>query len=204
MGNDLVMLSAIQHYTFCPRQCALIHIDHIWSDNALTAAGNILHEKADSGAPENRPGIRIERGVAVSSELYGLVGKLDVLEYHSDTGELVPVEYKKGKPKKDLSDKVQLCAQALCLEEMTGKEVRNGAFWYWGTRRRLEVAIDGKLRQTTINTAIAIRKLLDEGITPPAQYGAKCKSCSLLDLCSPNIASSRVDSYVQSLYGGNL
>ena len=115
----LIPLSALQHYAFCPRQCALIHNEQAWAENYLTAQGKALHERVDSGEPETRKGVRFERTVHVSAEKLGISGVLDLVEVETKTGRLKPVEYKRGKPKPDPMDEIQLCAQGLCLEEMT-------------------------------------------------------------------------------------
>lgn len=131
-----VPLSALQHYAYCPRQCALIHNEQVWAENSFTAEGQLLHQRVDSGVPETRKGIRYERGVMVSAEQLGLTGKLDMVEIDLDTGNQKPVEYKRGKPKVEDWDRIQLCAQALCLEEMRAIRVQEGAIWYWEVRHR--------------------------------------------------------------------
>jgi len=120
LEDDLIQLSALQHYAFCPRQCALIHVEQVWSENLLTAEGRIMHEHVHEEGDESRGDIRIERGVSLRSLQLGLIGKADVIEYHRQpdgSWQAFPVEYKRGKPKPDDSDKIQLCAQAICLEE---------------------------------------------------------------------------------------
>lgn len=126
----IVPLSALQHYAFCPRQCALIHNEQMWQENLLTAQGRALHERVDSGEPECRKGVRFERSVHVCAENLGLTGILDLVEQDLKTGQLKPIEYKRGKPKKEPMDEIQLCAQALCLKEMTGQKIDEGAIWY--------------------------------------------------------------------------
>lgn len=200
-GEKLIPLSALQHYAFCPRQCALIHNEQVWAENWLTAQGQVLHQRVDRGEPETRKGVRFERGVQVSAETLGLIGKLDLVEVEIATGAMKPVEYKRGKPKTDNWDKVQLTAQAFCLEEMTGKPVTAGALWYWQIRRREEVAITHQLRTETRDIVNLVRKLLTGGQTPKAKYEKKCRSCSLMDLCNPQIlGNDRSDSYVSRLF----
>lgn len=197
----LIPLSALQHYAFCPRQCALIHNEQAWAENWLTAQGQVLHQRVDRGEPETRKGIRFERGVQVSAEQIGLTGKLDLVEVELASGEMKPVEYKRGKPKLDNWDKVQLCAQALCLEEMTGKPVTEGALWYWQTRHRENVPITDSLRDETRAVVEAVRTLFSSGHTPKAKYEKKCNACSLLDLCNPRLlASDQSGRYVTSLF----
>ncbi|MCJ8272698.1 MAG: CRISPR-associated protein Cas4 [Psychrosphaera sp.] len=197
----LIPLSALQHYAFCPRQCALIHNEQVWSDNYLTAHGQLLHQRVDSGEPETRKGVRFERAVQVSAPLLGITGKLDLVELELSTGILTPVEYKRGKLKSDDWDEIQLCAQALCLEEMTGKTVRQGALWYWQTRHRQPIDLDDAIRKRTLAVIADVAALFAAGNTPKAKYGKHCKACSLLDLCNPQLINkdkSRV--YVDRLF----
>ena len=142
----LIPLSALQHYAFCPRQCVLIHNERAWAENYLTAQGKALHERVDSGEPETRKGVRFERTVHVSAEKLGISGVLDLVEVETKTGRLKPVEYKRSKPKPDPMDEIQLCAQGLCLEEMTGQIVSEGALWYMQTRHRVPVVFSDDLR----------------------------------------------------------
>lgn len=200
----LIPLSALQHYVFCPRQCALIHLEQVWADNYLTAHGNQLHERVDQGEPETRKGIRFERGVAVAAPRLGLTGKLDLLEYDRHAGQYTPVEYKRGRPKQDDSDAVQLCAQALCIEEMTAQPVATGALWYWQTRKRVELAIDDALRQKTLAVIADVHMLLKAGDTPQAKWTPACKACSLLDLCHPKLGGvGKTRRYLSELFADN-
>lgn len=196
----LIPLSALQHYAFCPRQCALIHNEQVWADNWLTAQGALLHQRVDHGTPETRKGIRYERGLPVSASQLGLTGKLDLLEKDIATGKLTPVEYKRGKPKRHDSDAIQLCAQALCLEEMTGQAVVKGALWYWQTRHRLDIVLDSDLRQRTFSVIASVAELLRSGITPKVRLGRYCQSCSLLDECRPRQQQDTSISYVSTIY----
>ena len=179
----LIPLSALQHYAFCPRQCALIHNEQVWAENYLTAQDNALHERVDSGEPETRKGIRFERSVHVSADKLGISGVLDLVGKDIKTGKLRPIEYKRGKPKPSSMDEIQLCAQALCLEEMTGQNIEEGALWYMQTRHRIPVVFSDNLRSQTLATITAGRKLLDSGQTPLPNYGKHCKSCSLVKIC---------------------
>jgi len=186
--DDLIQLSALQHFMFCERQCALIHIEQLWSENLFTAEGRIMHEKVDTANRESRGNIRIEYGVPMRSLWLGLIGKADVVEFHrkgDGAWAPFPVEYKRGKPKMDDCDKVQLCAQAICLEEMLNIEILEGALFYGQTRRREDVVIDKSLRMKTEEAAKKVHELIESGITPKAEYSKKCKSCSLLELCMP-------------------
>jgi CRISPR-associated exonuclease Cas4 len=189
--DDLLPLSALQHLLFCERQCALIHIEQVWAENLFTAEGRILHERADSGDRQTRKDIRIESAVPLRSFRLGLSGKADVVEYHRDeqgNWRLFPVEYKRGRPKTANWDQVQLCAQALCLEEMLRCAVPAGALFYGTNRRRKEVRFDNKLRRETEEAAVRLHALVRSGKTPLARYEKKCESCSLLNLCMPKAA----------------
>ena len=199
----LISLSALQHYAFCPRQCALIHNEQAWAENYLTAQGKALHERVDSGEPETRKGVRFERTVHVSAEKLGISGVLDLVEVEMKTGRLKPVEYKRGKPKPDPMDEIQLCAQGLCLEEMTGQTVSEGALWYMQTRHRVPVVFSDDLRTQTLATIAAVRELLNSGQTPPPDYGKRCKACSLVEICQPELLGKRDRSvgYVMGLFG---
>jgi len=198
---ESIPLSALQHYAFCPRQCALIHNEQQWAGNFLTAQGDLLHERVDAGEPETRKGVRFERSVHVSSLALGVGGILDLLEVDTQTGALRPVEYKRGRPKKDNWDKVQLCAQTLCLEEMRNTTIAEGALWYGQTRHREFVQFDAALRAETQTVINEVRNLLESGITPPARYGKHCKSCSLIELCQPQLLSKdRSAIYITNLF----
>jgi CRISPR-associated exonuclease Cas4 len=193
--DELLPISALQHLVFCERQCALIHVEGLWAENRLTVQGRHLHERADSGLGESRPGLRIERGLALRSFRLGLAGRADVIEFHRGDGgateRVVPVEYKRGRAKLDDCDRVQLCAQALCLEEMLGVDVPEGALYYGQTRRRVVVPLDAALRSRTDAAARRFRALMDAGHTPKATRMPKCASCSLEALCLPDAQGAR-------------
>jgi CRISPR-associated exonuclease Cas4 len=185
--EELIPISALNHFLFCARRCALVHIEQAWVENRFTAEGRVMHERVDRGDLEDRGQVRIGYGLPLRSRLLGISGKADVVEFHLRDGHWIPfpVEYKRGKPKKNDSDKVQLCAQALCLEEMLEQQVENGALFYGKTRRRLNVEFDEDLRRVTCETAERIHALINSGTTPPARYEKKCDSCSFLNLCLP-------------------
>jgi len=183
----VIALSALQHFVFCPRQCAYIHIECAWEENYLTAQGNQLHERVHSDEFETRGPMRTERGVQVYSEQLGITGKLDLLEIGSNPFSLTPVEYKRGKPKASDCDRVQLCAQALCLEEMRDTRIARAALWYWQVRKREWIAIDEDLRLKTRQVISQTRDLLDSGLLPKAEYTTACKSCSFIDRCQPKL-----------------
>ncbi len=181
----MIPISALQHFLFCPRQCALIHVEQQWAEDGATAEGRLLHEKADSGRPERRPGVRIARGLSLRSLALGVAGKADVVEFHGD-GTPFPVEYKRGRPKSHRADEVQLCAQAICLEEAFGLAIAEGALFYGETRRRFAVAFDGELRRLTADVAAATRSMIAAGRTPRPVKRPGCRRCSLLALCEPD------------------
>ena len=190
MDDDAIALSALQHYLYCPRQCALIHVEQLWAESRHTAEGRLLHEKADKPKAERRKGVRTVMAMPLAAPEWGITGVADVVEFHhTDRGERAfPVEYKRGRPKAHRADEVQLCAQALCLESMLGQEIPMGALYYGQTRRRADVQFDAQLRRLTIDTIAAVRAMLAAGITPTAEYSARrCDACSLLDLCQPRL-----------------
>lgn len=183
--DDPIPISALQHYAFCPRQCAYIHIERLWQDNFLTAKGNQLHERVNSNESEKRGNIKTERSVQVSSERYGLVGQLDLLEIESEPFKLTPIEYKRGIPKVNDCDRIQLCAQVLCLEEMRNVSINRAALWYWQVRKRDWIEIDESIRNLTIDTINAVHKLIQSNSLPKAIYTTSCKACSFFDICQP-------------------
>ena len=170
---------------FCPRQCALIHVEQIWAEDGATAQGRLLHERVDAGGADSRPAARTERNVALRSWALGVTGRADVVEYIGRPRRPVPVEYKRGKPKAHRADEIQLCAQAICLEEMSGFTIPEGALFYGETRRRQTVAFDPILRAMTAQTAQAARAMIAAGRTPPPVFMAGCRTCSLQEACQP-------------------
>lgn len=190
--NRLIPFSALQHYLYCPRQCALIHIERLWADNVFTAEGDAFHETVDAAGKEQRGKLKIRRSLHIASETLGINGITDVVEISYLSAEdktaissVTPIEYKVGKPKPDRMDEVQLCAQALCLEEIFGIPIPQACLFYGKTRRRHEVALDKELRELTFSTIRHVHELLDKGVTPPAVYLASCKACSLINECMP-------------------
>lgn len=184
--DDFIMLSALQHYSYCPRQCALIHQEQSFAENLHTARGNAVHALVDLKGYELRSGVRIERALPLVSEELGLIGKADIVEFLPD-GKPYPVEYKHGPRRQHTHDDIQLAAQALCLEEMTGHPVPFGAIYHASSHRRREVAITPYLRQLVASTTIEIRAMLQSGKMPPAVNDARCRECSLIDLCQPQM-----------------
>jgi CRISPR-associated exonuclease Cas4 len=184
--EDPIPISALQHWLFCPRQCALIHLEQMWAENKFTAQGRALHERAHHGPSEIRHGVRITRNLSVGSVRLRISGQCDVVEFHPD-GSIRPVEYKRGKPKSHRADEVQLCAQAMCLEEMLHTTIPSGDLYYGEKRRRTEVHFDATLRALVEETIAAFRQCRITGITPLAEYEPRrCDACSLMELCMPD------------------
>ena len=185
---DPIPLSALQHWCYCPRQCALIHVEQVFADNLHTLRGQAVHHQVDQPGVETRAGVRVERALPVWSDRLGLIGKADVVEFEAD-GTPYPVEYKVGSRAKAAwiaaCDDLQLAAQALCLEEMTGKPVPVGALFYAKSKRRREVRIDAALRQRVEQAGAAVRALLDYAVLPAPSFDERCEKCSLRDLCQP-------------------
>jgi len=186
--DDGIPISALQHYVYCPRQCALIHLERAWAESRETAEGRLLHARTDQPMAERRRGVRTVTAMPLSHRGLRLVGVADAVEFHREGGEerAFPVEYKRGRPKPHRADEIQLCAQALCLEDMLGKDVPVGALFYGKTRRRKEIAFDAALRALTGETVRDVQTMLASGRTPHATYESKrCDACSLIDLCQP-------------------
>jgi CRISPR-associated exonuclease Cas4 len=184
-GADYLPISALQHLLFCERQCALIHLERVWAENELTAQGRVLHERAHHQEIETRPGVRVTRSLQLVSRQLGLYGVADVVEFPKDQPPL-PIEYKRGSPKKDLTDAVQLCAQVLCLEEMLQVSIPEGCFFYGTQRRRFAVAMDSPIRRRTETAVGRLRSMIQGRVTPPAKEQPKCRRCSLFELCMPH------------------
>jgi CRISPR-associated exonuclease Cas4 len=197
--EDFLLLSGLQHFAFCRRQWALIHIEQIWKENLRTVEGEILHEKAhDEYFTEKRSDVIISRGMRVFSFTLGITGACDVVEFHEDadgisingrlgTWSVVPVEYKRGKPKEHEADELQLCAQAMCLEEMLVCNISHGYLYYGELRRREEVILSAKLRDQVKTFLTEMHMLYQKGYTPKTKPGKFCKSCSLEELCIPKL-----------------
>lgn len=188
--SEPIPLSALQHAVYCLRQAALIHLERMWEENRFTAEGQVLHQVADKPGGRQVRGVRRQMALPLASRRLNLAGLADVVEFHRDgNGEVpFPVEFKRGRPKAHRADEVQLCAQALCLEEMFGCVVPGGALFYGETRRRLDVAFDAELRALTESTALALAEIFRTQTTPPARYKASlCRACSLLELCRPQL-----------------
>ncbi len=182
--DDPIPISTLQHYLYCPRQCALIHVEQTYDENLYTLRGNRVHERAHESGGEIVAGVRLERALPLFSETLGLTGKADVVEFLRD-GTPYPVEYKAGVRKKRNADDVQLCAQAMCLEEMLGVHVPEGSIYYDRTRRRRVVAFTEELRDTVRETVRAVRDLYEQSALPEPVADERCRACSLIDACMP-------------------
>jgi CRISPR-associated exonuclease Cas4 len=174
----------LQHWAYCPRQCALIHLEQAFDDNIHTARGNAVHKLVDTPGYEFRAGVKVERSLPLWSDRLGLIGKADLVEFHPD-GTVFPVEFKHGRKRQKTHDDIQLAAQAMCLEDMLGRPVPLGAIYHATSHRRREVAITAALRELVVQTADAIRAMLSAGTLPPPVFDARCRECSLKDICQP-------------------
>ncbi|SNS94669.1 CRISPR-associated exonuclease, Cas4 family [Anaerovirgula multivorans] len=200
--EDFLLLSGIQHFSFCKRQWALIHIEQQWQENLRTIEGGILHEKThDNTIKEKRGSLIVSRGMAIFSRSLGITGACDVVELHKASDGVtifgregnykpVPVEYKRGKPKEDESDALQLCAQAMCLEEMLLCEITEAFLFYGETKRRLKIILDDGLRQQVKKTVKEMHELYDKRHTPKVKQSKRCKACSLTEICMPKLCKN--------------
>ena len=212
LEEELIPISILQHYSFCPRQVALIHIEQLWEDNLFTAQGDELHERIDIVHYESRKKHKIEYGMAIRSLQYGLIGKADVVEFEfSDKKvykKITPIEFKRGKQKVKDHDRIQLCAQALCLEEMFNTKINEGQIYYLQERRRSSVIFNNELIMNTKKIIKESRDLLISGKTPMAIYDIKkCDLCSLNELCMPKFlheGGKKVNRYLKSQINRNL
>ena len=196
--REPIPLSALQHAVYCLRQAALIHIERAWADNRFTAEGNLLHAVADKGGKRQVRGVRRVMSLPIASARLNLSGIADIVEFlaGADGETPFPIEYKRGKPKLHRADEVQLCAQALCLEEMTGQPVPEGALFYAETRRRMVVPFDEALRRLTEDTVVALADVFASGRTPPpTARRERCRACSLIDVCRPEAVTRPVQSW---------
>jgi len=205
--DELLPVSALQHFVFCPRRCALVHIEQVWMENQFTVEGDILHERVDELGRESRVTLIVGHGLGIRSLRLGVTGKVDVVEFRLSTdGQRgctltgkeghwtpYPIEYKRGSQKRGFGDDVQICAQALCLEEMLECFVPAGAIYYASTRKRREIVLDAALRAETTTAVCGVRALFSAGVTPRPEYGKKCDTCSLFDLCQPKLPFSSKD-----------
>ena len=197
--EDYLMLSGIQHFAFCRRQWAIIHIEQQWAENYRTTAGELMHKKAHDGSSfEKRGDLLTVRGMRISSQRLGLSGQCDIVEFHRDENGVeifgyegkwmpTPVEYKHGSPKENNADELQLCAQAICLEEMFQTKLREGYLYYGESRRRSHVEFTDALRGEVARAAMEMHDLFRKGHTPNVKPAKKCKACSLEPICAPKL-----------------
>ncbi len=183
-------MSALQHWAYCPRQCALIHQEQAFADNLHTARGQAVHHLVDQPGYEIKAGVKVERSLPLWCERLGLIGKADLVEFHPD-GTVFPVEFKHGRRRRAVHDDLQLAGQALCLEEMLGRPVPAGAIYHASSHRRREVPITAELRGLVAETAEAIRAMLASGVIPAPVNDARCRECSLKEICQPELVAAR-------------
>ena len=184
-----IPISALEHFSYCPRQYALIHREQTYDENIFTMRGSIAHERVDQGAASTHEGIRVERAVPLWSEELGLVGKADVVEFHEGTP--FPVEYKMGRRKPDGHADLQVCAQAMCLEEMLRVTVLEGAVYHVVSRQRRNVKFTPELRQRVKEAILAIRSIEAAEVLPPPVADRRCPPCSLIEVCMPRVSAER-------------
>ncbi|WP_248885552.1 CRISPR-associated protein Cas4 [Acidithiobacillus acidisediminis] len=187
--TDPIPLSALQHWTYCPRQCGLIHLEQQFAENIHTARGQAVHHLVDTPGYEVRHGVRVERALPLWSDRLGLIGKADLVEFHPD-GTVFPVEFKHGRKQQKIHDDIQLAAQAICLEDMLCRPVPQGAIFHASSHRRRVVSITPELRALVVEAAEAIRAMLTSGKLPSPVNDARCKECSLRDICQPEALTS--------------
>lgn len=186
---DSIMLSALEHYAYCPRQCALIHLEQVWSENLYTMRGQDVHERVHDDSCHELAGVRLERSLPVWSRTLNLTGKADLVEFHGN--QPYPVEYKSGRSRRGTPETLQLCAQAICLEEMFGVTVPKGALFWHGSRERMEIVFTPAMREQVERVALAVREMLEKGITPVPVNDKRCDNCSLKESCLPGVVSDK-------------
>ncbi len=198
--SEKVMISALEHWSYCPRQCALIHVEQIFDENLYTLRGQAVHKRVDEPETEEQAGMRIERALPLWSKSLGLIGKTDVVEFHGETP--YPVEYKHGPHREQEHDDLQLCAQALCLEEMTCRPVPRGAIYHHSSRKRREVEFTPTLRARVVAVTEAIRVMLQAKQLPPPVNDHRCTHCSLRESCMPEVVETgcRAATVVRGLF----
>jgi CRISPR-associated exonuclease Cas4 len=199
-SDDPIMISALEHWSYCSRQCALIHVEQTFDENLYTLRGRAVHKRVDEPVVEEQAGMRIERALPLWSKNLGLVGKGDVVEFHGETP--YPVEYKHGPHREQEHDDLQLCAQALCLEEMTGRPVPRGAIYHYSSRKRREVECTPELRARVVEVTGAIRAMLQAKRLPPPVNDHRCTHCSLQESCMPSVIDEgrRASAVVRDLF----
>ncbi|MCR4427476.1 MAG: CRISPR-associated protein Cas4 [Firmicutes bacterium] len=212
--EDLIPISALSQLYYCPRRAGLTLVEQQWSENVYTAEGAVLHERVHAGGNETRVDVRIHRGIRVRSLRLGLAGAVDCLELRllgpDEEGGIavdgaagrwapVPIEYKHGTTRDEKEYEIQLCAQAMCLEEMLSVPIGEGYLYYGESKRRLAVALNGGLRREVEEGALLLHEMLESGRTPPPQFSAKCRNCSLVNLCAPRLSALNAGRYLSGV-----
>lgn len=209
------MLSGIQHFEFCRRQWALIHIEQQWAENYYTTSGELFHKRAHDGENVEKRGDTLTvRGLRIASQKLGITGQCDVVEFirdemrgislqkYSGKWSIIPIEYKRGKTKEGKEDELQLCAQAMCLEEMFLTEIHTGYLFYGENRRRSKVIFEKELRERVEQICIEMHQMFSRGYTPKVKVTKKCKSCSMETMCVPRLQRiSKVSEYIKNNIG---
>lgn len=214
---DFLMLSGIKHFQFCRRRWALVHIEQLWNENALTLEGHYMHERVhDEGFTELRGSVLLSRAMPIRSETLHITGECDMVELHRDSNgialhgrdgrwQVYPVEYKHGKPDERGADELQLCAQAMCLEEMFVTNIPEGSIYYGELRRRKKVALTPELREKVQSALKEMYQLFKRGYTPKVKMTRACKNCSLSEYCMPQLSkNSSAAAYVKSILENDL
>ncbi|GAB6057497.1 CRISPR-associated protein Cas4 [Desulfonatronum parangueonense] len=186
---DPVLISALEHYAYCPRQCALIHLEQVWDENIYTMRGHAVHERVDEDSSHLLEGVRLERALPLWSVRLGLVGQADLVEFHGPTP--YPVEYKSGRQRQGRPETIQLCAQAICLEEMTGEPVHAGALFWHGSRKRVQIELTESMRRDVETITAAVRTMLAGDTLPKPVNDKRCRDCSLRGSCMPEIVADK-------------
>ena len=186
---DPIMISALEHYSYCPRQCALIHLEQVWGENLYTMRGRDVHENVDTDSSHDLAGVRYERALPLWSKRLNLTGKADLVEFHDNIP--YPVEYKSGRHRAGHHEALQLCAQAICLEEMFGVAVEKGALFWHGSRERREVVFTDVMREHVEKAADGVRSLIAQSAAPPPVNDKRCTHCSLKESCLPAVVAEK-------------
>jgi CRISPR-associated exonuclease Cas4 len=187
--SDPVMISALEHYAYCPRQCALIHVEQVWSENIYTMRGHDVHERVHEDSSHEVGGVRLERSLPIWCRRLNLTGRADMVEFHGNVP--YPVEYKSGRHRKGNPEVLQLCAQAICLEEMFGVSIEKGALFWHGSRERREIIFTNAMRQQVETVTLKVAEMLEMRITPPPVNDKRCEGCSLKESCMPEVVADK-------------
>jgi len=187
--DNLIPISALEHFAYCPRQCALIHVEQVWSENLYTMRGRDVHEHVHDDSSHQVVGVRLERSLPIWSRRLNLTGKADLVEFHGNIP--CPVEYKSGRRRRGTPETIQLCAQALCLEEMFGVQIKTGMLYWHASRERVEVLFSPSMRASVEVFVAGVREILDKQVVPPPVNDKRCNDCSLKECCIPSVIAER-------------